>query len=134
MATFELCRNLGTLFRNREKGNNLKAPDLKGDGLIEIGGHLYELDLAAWTKQTERAGKFLSLSIKVKKHRDAAQARANAYTNSGIRLMTLTRNVLRSLTTKRFHSDVPEPLTAAPQSGYVGKGLMSSTAKHTILY
>jgi hypothetical protein len=34
--------------------------------VVEINGQLYELDIAAWTKQSERAGKFLSLSIKLK--------------------------------------------------------------------
>jgi hypothetical protein len=36
------------------------------------------LDLAAWTKQTERAGKFLSLSIKLKGNRTVAGRNAPA--------------------------------------------------------
>ena len=51
------------LFRNRDKDNNSKAPDLKGHAVIEIEGQVYALDLAAWGKQSEPAGKFLSLSI-----------------------------------------------------------------------
>jgi hypothetical protein len=67
----------GTLFRNREK-KNPNHPDLKGDALVEIDGQLYQLELAAWTKQSERAGKFLSLSVKLKGDRDAGRPRASA--------------------------------------------------------
>jgi hypothetical protein len=55
----------GTLFRNREKKND-KHPDLKGDALVEIDGQLYALELAAWTKQSELAGEFFSVSIRLK--------------------------------------------------------------------
>jgi hypothetical protein len=44
---YERRPNSGALFRNRDKGNNPKAPHLKGDALVEIEGQLCELDLAA---------------------------------------------------------------------------------------
>ena len=59
---YEARPGTGTLFSNRDKKND-KHPDLKGDALIEIDGQRYQIELAAWTKQSERAGKFLSLSI-----------------------------------------------------------------------
>jgi hypothetical protein len=55
----------GTLFRNRDK-KDTKHPDLRGDALVEIDGHQYPLEIAAWTKESQKAGKFLSLSIKLK--------------------------------------------------------------------
>jgi hypothetical protein len=60
---------------NRDKSNNSKAPDLKGDALVELDGQLYAFDVAAWTKETERAGKFLSLSTKLKSDQDAIRQR-----------------------------------------------------------
>jgi hypothetical protein len=56
----------GVLFVNKKRGDNTKAPNLKGTGRVTIDGREYELDLAGWTRQSEKAGKFLSLSIKVK--------------------------------------------------------------------
>ena len=38
------------MVRNRDKGNNPKAPDLESDALLEIEDQLYEFDVAAWTK------------------------------------------------------------------------------------
>ena len=58
--------NSAALFVNRNRGTNEKAPNLKGDGTVEIDGATYELDIAAWTKESPKAGKWLSLSIKVK--------------------------------------------------------------------
>jgi hypothetical protein len=72
---YELRPNSGTLFRNLGKKDNPKAPDFKGDALIEVNGQHYQLDIGGWTKQTERAGKFLSLSIKLKGDRDSRNTR-----------------------------------------------------------
>jgi len=58
--------NSGVMFRNTKRGDNPKAPNLKGTGHVTINGVDYELDLAAWTREGPRAGKFLSLSIKLK--------------------------------------------------------------------
>jgi hypothetical protein len=55
--------NSGVLFINNKRNGNDRAPNLKGGGRITIDGREYELDLAAWTKRSERADKFLSLSI-----------------------------------------------------------------------
>jgi hypothetical protein len=59
-------RDAGVLFINRDHAKNPKSPNLKGTGRIAIDGKEYELDLAAWTRESERAGKFLSVSIKLK--------------------------------------------------------------------
>jgi hypothetical protein len=57
----------GTLFRNRDKGDNEKAPNLKGTALLELAdGSLVDLEIAAWSRESEKAGKWLSLSIKLK--------------------------------------------------------------------
>jgi hypothetical protein len=74
---FENRPNSGVLFQNKNKGNNEKAPNLKGNALLELeDGSTVELDLAAWTKQSDKAGKWLSLSVKLKQEhhdRDSAQ-------------------------------------------------------------
>jgi hypothetical protein len=69
--------NSGVLFQNRDHAGNPKAPNLKGTGRITIDGREYELDLAAWSKQSERAGKFLSLSIKLKGDRQSGATPPN---------------------------------------------------------
>jgi hypothetical protein len=64
----------GSLFKNRDKGNNERAPNLKGTGLLELAdGSLIELDIAAWTKESQKAGKWLSLTIKLKQDRPIRQ-------------------------------------------------------------
>jgi len=71
-------QNGGVLFLNKKRGDNGKAPTMKGTGRITIDGREYELDLAAWTRESERAGKFLGLSIKLKgDYQYAAQPRAD---------------------------------------------------------
>jgi hypothetical protein len=52
------------LFKNKYRVDNPKAPNLKGKGRVTIDGVEYELDLAAWTHESEKAGKFLALTIK----------------------------------------------------------------------
>jgi hypothetical protein len=75
---YEHRPNSGSLFKNRDRNNNERAPNLKGSGLIEIDGRTYELDLAAWTRESAKAGKWLSLSISLKQPRVASQKRPNA--------------------------------------------------------
>jgi hypothetical protein len=82
-------QNSGVLWRNREKKDD-RHPSLKGDGSTTVSaeyikqhwdGHsdlTVPLDIAAWTKQTERTGKFLSLSIKLKGERIVAGRNAPA--------------------------------------------------------
>jgi len=62
-------RNSGVLFKNTKRGDNPKAPTLKGTGHVTIGGVDYELDIAAWTHESAKAGKFLSLAIKLRGER-----------------------------------------------------------------
>jgi hypothetical protein len=52
----------GNIFRVREKKNE-KGPDMRGDVKDENG---IEWEVAGWTKESEKAGKYLSLSIKPK--------------------------------------------------------------------
>ena len=73
---FEQRVNSGQLFRNRDKKTD-KHPDLKGEALIEIDGQHYPLEIAAWAKESDRAGKFFSLSIKLKGERQSTQPRSN---------------------------------------------------------
>jgi hypothetical protein len=68
----------GALFKNRDHEKNPKSPNLKGDALLELAdGTTVELDLAAWTRDSERAGKWLSLSIKLKQERPIRQRFGN---------------------------------------------------------
>jgi hypothetical protein len=63
---FEKKPGTGALFRNRDRDDNDRAPNLKGYALVEINGEPYELDIGAWTRESERAGKWLSLRVKLK--------------------------------------------------------------------
>jgi hypothetical protein len=66
----------GSLFKNKDALGNPRAPNLKGSALIQNCDQFYELDLAAWTKKSDRAGKWLSLSVKLKQQRKPAPGRA----------------------------------------------------------
>lgn len=57
---YELKEGQGSLFKNNKVSE--KAPDCKGSVLIN--GQLYEI--AAWKRESERAGAWLSLSVKLK--------------------------------------------------------------------
>jgi hypothetical protein len=71
---YEHRPNSGSLFKNRNKGDNEKAPNLKGTALLELpDGTTVELDIAAWTRESEHAGKWLSLSVKLKQQRPIRQ-------------------------------------------------------------
>jgi hypothetical protein len=64
---FENKPNTGALFKNRDKGNNEKAPNLKGTALLQLAdGSTVELDIAGWARESEKAGRWLSLSVKLK--------------------------------------------------------------------
>jgi hypothetical protein len=62
------------LFSNRDKTSD-KHPDFKGECQVEIEGRLYPLDIAMWRKQSDRAGEFFSVSIRLKSQQ---QTRPNA--------------------------------------------------------
>jgi hypothetical protein len=75
---FEKRPNSGQLFKNDKKGDNSRAPNLKGSALLQLeNGELLELDLAAWTRESEKAGRWLSLSIKLKGDRQSTQSRSD---------------------------------------------------------
>jgi hypothetical protein len=63
---YEFRPGQGQLFKNRDRKNE-KHPNLKGTALLELAdGTTVELDIAGWTKESPKAGKWLSLSIKLK--------------------------------------------------------------------
>ena len=63
---FENRPGQGALFKNRDRKND-RAPNLKGDALLQLEtGELVEVEVAAWTKESEKAGRWLSLSVKPK--------------------------------------------------------------------
>lgn len=77
IMSFEQKPNSGSLFVNRGREKNPKAPNLKGSALLELeSGELIELDIAAWVRESEKAGKWLSLSVKVKQ--PSSDARSGA--------------------------------------------------------
>jgi hypothetical protein len=63
---YEQKPGTGSLFKNRDRDRSERAPNLKGEALAEINGQVYALDLAAWTKDGPKAGRWLSLSVKVR--------------------------------------------------------------------
>jgi hypothetical protein len=76
---FEQRANSAQLFKNRDKKSD-SHPNLKGEGALDataIRQYLADnpetstipLELAAWTKESEKAGKWLSLSVKLKGER-----------------------------------------------------------------
>src|SRR6516162_4987472 len=62
------------LFSNRDKKEE-RHPDFKGECSIEIADRLYPLDIAMWRKESDRAGEYFSVSIRLKGQQ---QARPNA--------------------------------------------------------
>jgi hypothetical protein len=77
---FENRPGQGALFRNRHKGENDNAPNLKGTALLQLNdGQLVEIEISAWTKESEKAGKWLSLNVKPKVVRQrSGERRPNA--------------------------------------------------------
>jgi hypothetical protein len=65
------------LFSNRKKGDNEKAPDYKGDISLEIDGQLCQLEAAVWERESQKAGKYLGLSLKLKLKHDRDSTRPN---------------------------------------------------------
>ena len=65
---YEHREGSGSLFRNTKKEEGSSQPDMRGDVLI--GGVLHEV--AAWSKVSDTAGKWLSLSIKPKQEQQKA--------------------------------------------------------------
>jgi hypothetical protein len=80
---FEQRANSGQLFINRQRGDNEKAPRMKGSGCVVIAGVTYDLDIAAWAKESPKAGKWLSLSIKVKTGDEQYERRASPQAPTG---------------------------------------------------
>jgi hypothetical protein len=73
---YEMKPNAGSLFRNRNEKDGGNQPNLKGTALVQLdvaqlaipaknGGKL-ELTINGSTKESEKAGKWISLSIKPK--------------------------------------------------------------------
>ena len=56
----------GSLFRNKRKEEGDKRPNLTGKALLQVGDQLVEVELSGWTRESERAGKWISLSVRAK--------------------------------------------------------------------
>jgi len=68
---FEQRRNTGTLFRNRELASNPKAPNMKGDALLQLAdGSIVEPRYRRMAEGKPEAGKFYSLATRLKQSRD----------------------------------------------------------------
>ena len=78
---FENRPGQGALFKNRDHEKNPKSPNLRGDALLQLeDGQLVAIEISAWTKESERAGKWLSISVKPKavRQRLSGERRSNA--------------------------------------------------------
>lgn len=53
----------GSLFQNRKRSSD-KAPTLKGTALVQIGDNMVTLELAGWERHSDKAGNWISLSVK----------------------------------------------------------------------
>lgn len=67
-------RDGGVLFRNKDKQEGDNRPSMKG--FLTLNGNEYEV--AAWKKESEKAGVFLSLSVKPKQARQEQQSQQAA--------------------------------------------------------
>lgn len=56
----------GSLFRNKKHVEGDKLPSMKGTALVQVGTLLAEIEIAGWKRESEKAGKWLSLSVKCK--------------------------------------------------------------------
>ena len=74
MATYEQRDNSGSVFPNDKKGDNEKAPNLKGEGkyVCPHCGESSGLWLSGWTRTTAKGVRWLSLALQPKEQ----QARA----------------------------------------------------------
>jgi hypothetical protein len=68
---YELAPDSGVLFQNRDKRSD-RSPNLTGAAFVMIDGTIHRLELAAWTRQSEIDGKYLSLSVRVSNRRPNA--------------------------------------------------------------
>jgi hypothetical protein len=63
-VAYEQRVNSGILLKNDRKGDNPKAPNLTGNGLLQLpDGTRVQLEIAAWTRPDRNGNKFLTLSI-----------------------------------------------------------------------
>lgn len=53
----------GSLFTNKKRSSD-KAPNLKGTALVQIGNQVVQLELAGWSRESEKAGRWIALSVK----------------------------------------------------------------------
>lgn len=54
----------GSLFINKKRSSD-KSPNLKGTALVQIGNQVVTLELAGWERHSDKAGDWISLSVKV---------------------------------------------------------------------
>jgi hypothetical protein len=63
---YEQRANSATLFANKKKGGNERAPDMKGEGLLALpDGSTVKIELAAWKRLTKHGDEFLNLVVKI---------------------------------------------------------------------
>jgi hypothetical protein len=67
---YEQRVNSGSLFKNKDPRTD-KSPNVTGNALLRVGDQLVEIGLSGWTKENEKIGKWLSLSLKIKGTRPA---------------------------------------------------------------
>ena len=73
--SFENRPGSGALFKSRDREKNPKAPNLRGDALLQLeNGELVPIEISAWVKASEKAGRWLSLSVKPKATRQRFDA------------------------------------------------------------
>ena len=65
MSGFQHREGAGSLWPNKDKGDNPKAPNSKGE--IMLNGVVFEI--AGWTRTDKNGGKYISLSGKPKGER-----------------------------------------------------------------
>ncbi len=65
MSGFQHREGSGSLWPNKDKGDNAKAPNSKGE--IMLNGVVFEI--AGWTREAKNGQKFISLSGKPKGER-----------------------------------------------------------------
>lgn len=53
----------GSLFQNKKRSSD-KAPNLKGTALVVVGNQTVTLELAGWERHSDKAGDWISLSVK----------------------------------------------------------------------
>lgn len=53
----------GSLFKNKKRSSD-KSPTLKGTALVQVGNQTVTLELAGWDRHSDKAGDWISLSVK----------------------------------------------------------------------